>query len=94
VTDHFIRHETPLPDGHIESALDCSNDKFRLNTRLVRDGFIVAAHRLITGVSALLTAREILPKEFAKDPAIQQAACDHVEEIWRQRSVFFGFGDR
>jgi hypothetical protein len=95
VTDHFIHHRSELPDGsEIESSLDHQDDRLRLNIRLIgRDGFIIAAHRLIASVAALLTAKEILPKEFADDPEIQEAACDHVEEIWRRRAEFFGFGD-
>jgi hypothetical protein len=93
--DHFIYHEEQLPDGqHLESALDNPRPgMLRLHIRLCRDGFVLRVHRLLASVSALLTGQEILPKQFADDPEIQQAALDHVEEIWRRRAEFFGFGD-
>jgi hypothetical protein len=76
-----IRQTYTLPDGReIESEVERRGDRLRVRLRLCRDGLVEVAHRMTVN---LLAPGEFLPKEFDRDPAVQAAALDPVEEIRR-----------
>jgi hypothetical protein len=57
----------------------------RLRAQICYAGLVTSAFRVTAPITELLTRREFLPEEFARDPVIAQATFEPVEEIWRHR---------
>jgi hypothetical protein len=80
-----IRQTHTLPDGReIESEIERRGDRLRVRLRLCRDGLVEVAYRATVN---LLARREFLPKEFDRDPNVQRAMLDPVEEIRRMKTI-------
>lgn len=76
-----------LPDGEtVEGEIERRGHWLRVRLRLCRDGLVEAAYRATVN---LLGPGEFLPKEFNRDPNVQAAMHDAVEEIWEHRLRLF-----
>jgi hypothetical protein len=80
-----IRSTHTLPDGReIESEVERRGDRLRVRLRLCRDGLVEVAYRATVNLRG---QRELLPKEFDRDPVVQRAVLDPVEEIRRMQTI-------
>lgn len=84
--DSTVRVTQHLPDGReIEAEAETRGGLVRLRARLCRDGLVTAAIKMTAPIAQLLAHRELLPREFANDPAIADATLQPVDEMWRHR---------
>jgi hypothetical protein len=75
----------------LEGSITQRGSKLRVCLRLCRGSFVTDAIKETFNLAtepmapAIRRLRELLPKEFSRDPNIQAAVLDPLEHIWAQR---------